>query len=148
MTIITSYRGFLMERKEGILTMKLSRSPKIVFPKIKRRKKVFYLKNDLLVTQKIALTDIESIRLVEKKKEAIAVIGDTVGLLSGLAAGTILFFGVVIKQSRPDLVRNEVIPLSILGLGLSYLLTRIGHGKKYRTKPKRKGKYTHWIIKN
>lgn len=140
------YKGSLLEKKEGILIIRLLKPPKTLARKVRQPKKIKYSKKGMLIKQEIALQDIASIRLIGSNKKPLAVIGDTVGFLGGVTFGTTLFLGIGLRGTRPDLVGPGVIPFSILGLGLSYLATRIGHSRKYKTKAIKKGEKDYWVI--
>jgi len=140
------YRGTFLKKKDGRLTMKLSKFPKRISPQKQQQQKVAYLKRDLAIAQEITLTDIENIKVYAKVKKPIAIVGDAVGFLGGLTTGFALVTGIALSRSRPDLKVPGLIPLAVLGLGVSYLVTRIGHSKKYRMKGKRKNA-TYWVIK-
>ncbi len=140
------YKGTFLEKEDGILTIRLLKPPKILSSKVNQPKKINYSRTGRLIKQEIALGDIASIKLIGSNKKTLAVIGDTVGFLGGVTFGASLLVGIALGGHRPDLAGLELIPFSILGLGLSYLASRIGHSRKYRTKALANDTKNHWVI--
>lgn len=140
-----AYKGIFLRNEGTSLSLQLIEPPEMLSPNLK----VDYnkrFKRDTLPQYDLFIEDIEQIS-VFNKKTSYAKVRDGIGYLGMLTFSGSTYFFARLRHTRPDLVSKRAVPLSILGIGLSYLLTRVGHVKNYRMKARKKGKNNFWTIK-